>query len=155
MAANLDAKDRQIIRALQRDGRITNHALAKEVNLSPSPCLRRLRILEESGVIRGYNADIDPKAYGLSMMAFVSIRLERHTKECVAHFESRVKLIDEILVCYLLTGGQDYLLHVVVKDLDGLDDFIRNRLHAIGGIASIDSSLCYSIVKNTAVFPEV
>lgn len=155
MNTKLDAKDRQILQALQRNGRITNHALAEEVNLSPSPCLRRLRILEESGVIRGYNADIDPKQYGLSMMAFISIRLERHTKECVSHFESRIKLIDEILVCYLLTGGQDYLLHVLVKDLDGYDDFIRNRLHAIGGIASIDSSLCYNIVKNTPVFPDV
>jgi uncharacterized membrane protein len=76
MNTKLDAKDRQILQALQRNGRITNHALAEEVNLSPSPCLRRLRILEERGVIRGYSADIDPKQYGLSMMAFISIRLE-------------------------------------------------------------------------------
>ncbi|WP_424987057.1 Lrp/AsnC family transcriptional regulator [Microbulbifer sp. S227A] len=154
MATGLDAKDRQIIRALQRDGRVTNSDLAEAVNLSPSPCLRRLRILEESGVIRGYSANIDQKKYGLSLLAFISVRLDSHTRENVDRFERRVKRIDEILGCYLLTGGQDYLLQVVVRDLDGYDDFIRNQLHAIGGIASIDSSICYNTVKETAVFPE-
>jgi len=155
MGMNLDSKDRQIIRALQKDGRKTNHDLAEMVNLSPSPCLRRLRILEELGVIQGYSANIDQKKYGLSLLAFISVRLDSHTKEKVARFESRIKLIDEILACYLLTGGQDYLLQVVVKDLDSYDDFIRNQLHSIGGIASIDTSICYSTVKHTAVFPDV
>ncbi|ASJ75480.1 Leucine-responsive regulatory protein [Granulosicoccus antarcticus IMCC3135] len=151
----MDSKDRQIVRALQRDGRITNQALAQKVNLSPSPCLRRLRNLEESNVIRGYSAEIDPRKYGLSLLAFISVRLTNHTKETVTNFESQVRLIDEILACYLLTGVQDYLLHVVVKDLDGYDDFIRNRLHSIGCIASIDTSISYSIVKHTAVYPEI
>jgi len=154
MSAKLDAKDRQIIRVLQRDGRATNHALAEEVNLSPSPCLRRLRILEEAGVIEGYNAKVSAEKYGLSLRAFISVRLSIHTKEAVTRFESRIKYMDEVMGCYLLTGGQDYLLQVVVKDLKGYDDFIREKLHAVGGIASIDTSICYSVVKETAVFPD-
>lgn len=155
MSTKLDAKDRHIIRILQRDGRTTNNSLAEEVHLSPSPCLRRLRILEESGIIQGYSAKVDAKKYGLSLLAFISVRLANHTKEAVTHFESRIKFMDEVMGCYLLTGGQDYLLQVVVKDLGGYDEFIREKLHAIGGIASIDTSICYSVVKDTAVFPEL
>lgn len=155
MTVKLDEKDRQIIRALQRDGRMTNHALAEEVHLSPSPCLRRLRILEEAGVVRGYSAKVDAKKYGLSLLAFISVRLAHHSKDAVTNFESRIKYMDEVMGCYLLTGDQDYLLQVLVKDLDGYDEFVREKLHAIGGIASMDTSICYSVVKDTAVFPDL
>lgn len=151
----MDRKDRQIIRALQKNGRMTNQALAEQINLSASPCLRRLRILEESGVIRSYSANIDPRKYGLTVTAFISVRLERHTNETIEHFESQVKALDEVVACYLLTGAQDYLLQVLAADLDSYDDFIRNRLHRIEGIGSIDSSISYSTVKQVAVFPDI
>lgn len=134
---------------------MTNQTLAEKINLSASPCLRRLRILEESGVIRGYSANIDPKKYGLTVTAFVSVRLERHSKEAIANFEKRVKDLNEVVGCYLLTGAQDYLLHVFAVDLDSYDDFIRNRLHRIDGIGSIDSSISYSTIKQTGVFPDI
>jgi Lrp/AsnC family leucine-responsive transcriptional regulator len=151
----MDSKDRQIIRTLQRNGRITNQDLAAAVNLSPSPCLRRLRNLEDSGVIRGYSVDVDAKAYGLPMTVFIRIRLESHTGDHIARFERRIKAIDEVLECLLMTGPADYLLRVVVAGLDHYEDFIRNRIHAIGGIASIDTSIVYGTVKQTGVFPAV
>ncbi|MEM9632384.1 MAG: Lrp/AsnC family transcriptional regulator [Pseudomonadota bacterium] len=149
----MDAKDRQIIRTLQQDGRMTNQDLADSVNLSPSPCLRRLRNLEASGAIRGFSVDVDPEAYGLPITVFVRIRLERHNEEDVRNFESRVQTIDEVLECHVLTGAMDYQLRVVVSGLDAYEDFIRNRIHPIGGIASIDTSFVYGTVKKTAVFP--
>ena len=149
----MDNKDRQIIRALQQDGRMTNQDLAATVNLSPSPCLRRLKKLEASGAIRGYSVDVDARAYGLPLTVFVRIRLEKHTEDAVQHFENRVKSTEEVLECYVMTGLSDYLLRVVVADLDDYENFVRKRLHAIGGIASIDTSFVYGTVKKTAVFP--
>lgn len=149
----MDAKDRQIIRELQRNGRLTNQELAERVNLSPSPCLRRLRNLEESGVIQGYCALVDQKAYGLPITVFIRIRLERHTEESVKVFEGRVARIDEILDCFLMTGDSDYLLRVVVESLEAYEVFIRQKIHAIAGIASIDTSFAYGIVKQNRVFP--
>lgn len=151
----LDDKDRQIIRAVQRDGRITNLALAEEVNLSPTPCLRRLRQLEESRVITGYSANVDPKRFGLSLLAFISVSLKEHSKESLQLFESRVLANERIMSCHLMTGSRDYLLQVLVKDLDSYDEFVREELHEIGGIASMDTSIAFSVVKQTAVFPSL
>eukprot|EP00903_Cladosiphon_okamuranus_P001324 g1322.t1 len=151
----MDNKDRQIIRALQQDGRMTNQDLADTVNLSPSPCLRRLRNLEASGAIRGFSVDVDAAAYGLPITVFVRIRLERHNEEDVQRFERQVQTIPEILECHVLTGAMDYQLRVVVSDLDAYEAFIRTRIHPIGGIASIDTSFVYGTVKKTAVFPEL
>lgn len=149
----MDAKDRQIIRELQKDGRITNQDLADRVNLSPSPCLRRLRLLEEAGVIKGYTALVDQKAYGLPITVFIRVRLERHGEAVVRTFEEHVARIDEVLDCYLLAGGDDYLLWVIVASLEAYEDFIRRKLHAIPGVASIDTSFAYGVVKQTRVFP--
>lgn len=151
----MDEKDRQIIRALQSNGRATNLELAALVNLSPSPCLRRLRMLEDGGVITGYRAQVDPKAYGLPLTVFIRVRLERHAKEVVDHFEKRIRALDKVLECHLMTGSSDYLLRVMVSGLDTYEDFIRNGIHPIGGIASIDSSFVYGTVKSTGVFPPV
>ncbi|MFK7888129.1 MAG: Lrp/AsnC family transcriptional regulator [Gammaproteobacteria bacterium] len=149
----MDDKDRQIIRALQHNGRITNQDLAELVNLSPSPCLRRVKNLEEKGVIRGYSAQVDAKAYGLPITVFVRIRLERHNEADVQNFESRIGMIDEVQECHVLTGAMDYQLRVVVSDLDAYEHFIRRRIQQIGGIASIDTSFVYGTVKTTSVFP--
>ncbi|WP_169546096.1 Lrp/AsnC family transcriptional regulator [Sneathiella aquimaris] len=149
----MDNKDRQIIRALQKNGRMTNQELAELVNLSPSPCLRRIRNLEARGAILGYAASADAAAYGLPVTVFVRIKLERHNEKDVQHFEARIKALDEVLECHVLTGQTDYQLRVVVADLDSYETFIRNRIHPIGCIASIDTSFVYGTVKKTAVFP--
>lgn len=151
----MDSKDRQIIRALQINGRMTNHELAEKVSLSPSPCLRRLRALEKSDVIRGYNVDVDAKAYGLPVTVFVSIRLEKHTEDIVKHFEDRIRKTENVLECHVLTGRSDYLLKVVVEDLASYETFVRKHLHPIGSIASIETSFAYGVIKKTAVFPYI
>ena len=151
----MDSKDRQIIRALQENGRVTNHELAKQVNLSPSPCLRRLRALEKANVIRGYNVDVDAKAYGLPVTVFVRVGLEKHTEDIVNNFEEHIRKIEKVLECHVLTGQSDYLLKVVVEDLASYESFVRKHLHPIGGIASIDTSFAYGVIKKTAVYPSL
>lgn len=149
----MDHKDRQIIRALQSDGRMTNQDLAERVSLSPSPCLRRLRNLEKAGIIKGYSVDVDAKLYGLPVTVFVNVRLERHNEKDVLNFETRIKQIDNVMECYVMTGMSDYLLRVIVADLDDYENFVRKHLHPIGGIASIDTRFVYGTVKKTGVFP--
>lgn len=150
----MDAKDRQIVRLLQQDGRLTNQDLAERVNLSPSPCLRRVRQLERSGVIRGYAAVVDQTHYGLPLTAFLRVRLQSHGREIVRAFEERVRELDEVLDCFLLTGDADYLLRVVVADLASYEAFIRTRMHPIAGIAALDTSFAYGTVKSGLVLPE-
>jgi len=153
--SEIDATDRKILRALQRNGRITNLDLAAEVNLSPSPCLRRLRNLEANGTITGYSVNVDTKSYGLPVEVMVQIRLEKHIEQTVEHFETRMRDIPEVLECLVMTGQSDYLLRVIVSDLDDYERFVRERLHSIGGISSIDTSFVYGVVKRTSVFPEL
>ena len=123
------------------------------MNLSPSPCLRRLRNLEQSGAIQGYTALVDQKAYGLPVTVLIRIRLERHSEEIIRVFEDQVKRIDEILDCYLMTGDSDYLLRVIVESLEDYEDFIRRKIHSIPGVASIETSFAYGIVKQARVYP--
>jgi len=149
----MDSKDRQIIAALQQDGRLTNQELSERVALSPSPCLRRLRLLEEAGVIKGYTAIVDEQAYGLPITAFVRIRLERHSEDVVAAFERKIRDLDSILDCYVMTGDADYLLRVLIESLQDYEQFVRGKLHRIEGIASIDTSFAYGVVKRSTVFP--
>jgi DNA-binding Lrp family transcriptional regulator len=151
----LDAKDRRIVRELQLDGRLTNQELAERVNLSPSPCLRRVRNLERMGIIEGYTALIDQRAYGLPITVFMRVRLERHARDAVGAFEDSIRRFDEILECYLMTGNSDYLLRVVVESLEAYEAFVRTRLHGIRGIASIDTSFAYGVVKRTRAYPPV
>ncbi|MXN48684.1 winged helix-turn-helix transcriptional regulator [Shinella kummerowiae] len=151
----MDEKDQQIVAALQDNGRLTNQELSERVNLSPSPCLRRVRLLEESGVIKGYTAVVDEATYGLPITAFVRIRLERHTQAAVAAFERKVRDIDAIIDCYVMTGDADYLLRVLVESLQDYESFVRTRLHMIEGIASIDTSFAYGTVKRATRFPRV
>lgn len=151
----MDRTDRQIIRALQKDGRMTNQDLADKVGLSPSPCLRRLRAMEKANIIQGYSVDVDRKAYGLPVTVFVRVKLEKHTEAVVSNFEKRIRKIDNIIECHVMTGLSDYLLKVVIEDLASYESFVRNHLHPIGGIASIDTSFAYGVVKKTAVLPKV
>lgn len=153
--AEMDQKDRQIIRALQREGRITNQDLAELVNLSPSPCLRRLRNLEKSGAIQGFSALADAKTYGLGLEVYVRIRLEKHHEDVVQNFERRVSAMQEVLECHMMTGQVDYQLRVLVAGLDAYENFVRNKIHPIGGVGSIETSFVYGTVKKTAVFPDL
>ena len=137
------------------DGRMTNQELAEKVSLSPSPCLRRLRGLEKSGIIKGYNVEVDARAYGLPVTVFVRVRLERHSEEIVQHFEDHIRKTENVLECHVMTGLSDYLLKVVVEDLDSYEAFVRKHLHSIGSIASIDTSFAYGVVKKIAVFPDI
>lgn len=150
----MDAKDRQIIRELQKDGRLTNHELAARVNLSPSPCLRRVRNLEQAKIIKGYTALVDQTAFGLSVTAFVRVRLAQHTTEGVKAFEEAIGRIEEVQDCYLMTGDCDYLLKVVVADLKAYENLVRTRIHRIPGVASMDTGFAYGKVKQTKVYPE-
>jgi DNA-binding Lrp family transcriptional regulator len=149
----MDKIDRQILRELQLNGRITNQELAEKVNLSPSPCLRRVKQLEASGIIRGYTVEVDNEAYGLPITVFVRVELERHTAQVVTQFENAIKLAENVLECFVMTGRSDYLLKVVVKDLNDYEHFVRHRLHEIGNIASIDTSFAYGTVKRSQVLP--
>jgi DNA-binding Lrp family transcriptional regulator len=149
----VDAKDHQIIRLLQEHGRLTNQELADRVNLSPSPCLRRVRRLEEVGIIAGYAAIIDQKRCGLEITAFLRVRLQRHGDEEIRIFEGRVAALDEVLDCFLMTGDADYLLRVVVPDLESYERFVRRKMHAIPGIAALDTSFAYGTVKSGRVLP--
>lgn len=149
----MDKIDRQILRELQRNGRITNQELAEKVNLSPSPCLRRVKQLESSGMIKGYTVEVDNEAYGLPIIAFVRIELERHSADVVQKFETTIKLVDNVLECYVMTGRSDYLIKVLVKDLHDYEHFVRHQLHQVANIASIDSSFAYGVVKRSHVLP--
>ncbi len=148
----MDKIDYAIMGELQSNGRLTNQELAERVNLSPSPCLRRVRNLEEDGVIAGYRAVIDPKKYGLNVTIFARITLQQHNKEIIANFESAIQLLDEVMECYLLTGSADYLLRIMLRDLDDYDRFMRQKLHNIKGIAAINTSFAFGEIKKSQRF---
>lgn len=152
---SVDRIDRRIVRELQADGRLTNQELAERVNLSPSPCLRRVRLLEEAGVIRGYTAIVDQEKVGLPVNAFVSVRLERPSPEAMRSFEERIQRFDEIQECYLMTGTRDYLLHVVSQSLKTYEQFVREQLTQIPGIGAIETSFAFGRVKRINCYPAV
>ncbi|MER7761448.1 Lrp/AsnC family transcriptional regulator [Streptomyces sp. NPDC097619] len=149
----MDGVDFRIIHELQADGRLSNQDLADRVQLSPSPCLRRVRRLEEAGLIRGYTAMVDQSAFGLPITVFVRIRLERHTGDAVRVFEEEVGRIEHIQDCYLMAGSSDYLLRIVIESLEAYEVLVRTRIHAIPGIASIESSFAFGSVKQTRTYP--
>jgi|TARA_R100000655_G_C2882366_1_gene175514 Lrp/AsnC family transcriptional regulator, leucine-responsive regulatory protein len=150
----LDAYDRAILRKLQQEGRISNQDLAENVNLSPSPCLRRVRRLEEEGVIDGYTARLNARRLGLNLMAFIQISMDKHIPERFEGFESAVANFPEVLECHLITGqAADYLLKVVVEDMDGYQQFLLNKITRIEGVSGVQSSFVLKSPQNTAMLP--
>ena len=149
----LDGIDRKILAALQADGRLSNVELADRVGLSPSPCLRRVRLLEEAGIIDRYVALVDQRSVGLPVSVFISIKLERQQEEDLDRFEAEVSAYPEVLECYLMTGTQDYLLRVVVADLAAYEHFLKTKLTRVGNVADIESSFALKQVKYTNVLP--
>ncbi|AUN96423.1 Lrp/AsnC family transcriptional regulator [Pseudazoarcus pumilus] len=150
----LDRYDRAILEVLQREGRISNQDLAERIGLSPSPCLRRVRALEESGLITGYRAVLDPKALGLTLMALIHISMDKHTPERFANFEARIEEIPNIIECLLITGQQaDYQLKAVVEDMDAYQALLLNRITRIEGVSGVHSSFVMRRVVDRGVLP--
>jgi Lrp/AsnC family leucine-responsive transcriptional regulator len=138
---NIDRYDQQILELLQQDGRINNQDLADRIGLSPSPCLRRVRALEESGLIVGYRALLDAKKLGLTLMALIFISMDLHTPERFENFEANVGLLPEVLECLLITGQEaDYQLKVAVRDMDHYQELLLNKLTRIEGVTGVHSS---------------
>ena len=135
----MDDVDRSILAVLEKHGRISNAELAAQVGLSPSPCLRRVRRLEETGVIRGYRTLIDPAAIGRGLRVFAGVRLVRHARADVVAFERAVIRLPEVVHTHHVTGNYDYLLQVEVADLAAYEDFHANRLASLPGVAMVTS----------------
>ncbi len=150
---DLDAIDRKLLASLQQNGRLSATELAGRVGLTTSPCLRRLKRLERTGVIRGYAALVDQERVGLPVNVFVSIKLERQREEALETFEEAVRRCPEVMECYLMTGTRDYLLRVVVEDLSAYERFLKQTLTRVEGVASIESSFALAQVKHANALP--
>jgi Lrp/AsnC family leucine-responsive transcriptional regulator len=150
---HLDRYDRRILELLQADGQLSNQELADRIGLSPSPCLRRVRALEESGLITGYRALLDAKKLGLSLVALVHISMDRHTPDRFANFEQEVGRLPEVLECLLITGQDaDYQLKVIVRDMDAYQELLLTRITRIEGVTGVHSSFVLrSVIDRTAV----
>lgn len=149
----LDDIDRKILAALQEDGRITSAELAERVGLSPSPCARRVRLLEQAGIITGYVALVDQVAVGLPVSVFASIKLERQREEELDRFAEAVGRWPEVVDCHLMTGQRDYLLRIVVEDLEAYERFLKEKLTRLDGVASIESSFALKQLKRSHALP--
>ncbi|MBY0237767.1 MAG: Lrp/AsnC family transcriptional regulator [Burkholderiaceae bacterium] len=168
----LDKTDRKILSILQNDGRLSNQDVAEQVNLSPSPCLRRIKRLEEEGVIRQYVALLDPDKIGLGLLAYVNVRLEKHSDAAaVAHSNARalgvnpagaspradfavaVEQWPEVVACYAMTGEMDYLLRVHVEDMDHFSRFMMATLLRHPAVLDVKSSFALQRIKDTTALP--
>jgi Lrp/AsnC family leucine-responsive transcriptional regulator len=149
----LDRFDRDILHKLQRNGRMSNQELAEAVNLSPSPCLRRVRRLEDEGYIQGYVALLNARKLGLNLMAFIQISMDKHIPERFTEFDKIVTALPEVLECHLITGqAADYLLKVIVEDMDAYQQFLLNKITRIEGVSGVHSSFVLrSPVTSTAL----
>ncbi|MCV2888009.1 Lrp/AsnC family transcriptional regulator [Ruegeria aquimaris] len=150
----MDQIDHRIVRALQKDGRMTVTELADKVGLSPTPCARRLDRLQRDGVITGYSATVDPAKLGLSVSIFVSVELEKQDRAAVDAFEKAILRCDEVMECYLMTGSRDILLRVVAADLAAFDRFLENRLMKIPGIRNLRSNFALRTMVRRDALPE-
>lgn len=150
----IDRQDRHILEILQQEGRISNQELADRVGLSPSPCLRRVRALEDSGLISGYRALLDARRLGLTLMALLHISMDRHTPERFVNFDREISTIPEVLECLLITGQDaDYQLKVVVKDMEAYQDLLLNRITRIEGVTGAHSSFVLRQIVNKTALP--
>lgn len=150
---HIDEIDRKILRTLQANAKITVGELADEIGLSPSPCARRVRLLEQAGVIKGYTAVIDQKKVGLPISAFASIKLERQREEDLDRFAEAVSRWPEVVDCYLMTGQRDYLMRIVASDLEAYERFLKDKLTRLDNVASIETSFALGQVKRSEVLP--
>ncbi len=152
-AVALDRTDLRILDILQRDGRLSNQEIAEQVSLSPSPCLRRIRRLEDLGVIRQYVALVDPQRIGLGLLAYVTVKLEKRGKMPMDEFRARVQTWPEVLACYAMTGDMDYLLRVHVEDLEHFSRLVMTQLLKQPGVVDVKSSFALERIKETTALP--
>ena len=150
----MDGYDKKILSALQQNGRITNQELADKIGLSPAPCLRRVKALEESGTIAGYKALVNPKHLDLGLTALIQIAMDKHTPERFELFDKQIKAIPEVMECLLITGqAADYQLKVIVKDLDEYQKLLLNKITKIPGVSGVQSSFVLNKVIEKTVLP--
>ncbi|BCJ40776.1 Lrp/AsnC family transcriptional regulator [Actinoplanes ianthinogenes] len=149
----LDSIDRRILLELQKDGRLTNQELADRVGLSPSPCLRRVRLLQEAGVIERYAAVLSQDALGLSITAFARLTLLSHTSAVVDEVERRLRSIPEVVEAYLLAGDDDYLVKIVIESFAAYEDLLRREIRAIPSLASIKTTFAFAVTKPQSPLP--
>lgn len=149
----LDEIDKHILFELQGDGRLTNQELADRIGLSPSPCLRRVRALEQAGIITGYEATVDQIAVGLSISAFVRLKLASHTAEVVAEVEGRIRDMPEVIEAYVLAGDHDYLVRIVAASFTDYERFVRDHLRSIPSLASIETTFAFGTIKPPSPLP--
>jgi DNA-binding Lrp family transcriptional regulator len=150
---NLDETDLRLLRTVQENARLSNVELAERIGLSPSPCLRRMRHLEESGVIKGYMTLLDQNAVGLPVSVFISVTLKEQSERALEEFEGRIRALPQVMECYLMTGTSDYLLRVVTADLAAYERFLKDHLTRIPVIASIQSSFALKQVSFRTALP--
>lgn len=153
MAPELDSRDRAILRILQGDGRITNSDLAEKVHLSPSACLRRVRQLEESGLIRGYAMLLDDKIAGFPGTAFVFVTLDQQGRASLEGFEQAVRDLPEILECHLLAGAHDYLMRVIYRDSADFERIHTDIITQLPGVTRVQSTLTLRTIKKSSALP--
>lgn len=151
--SSLDKIDLEILKNLQEDGRLTNVELAGKVALSPSPCLRRVKNLEESGVIDGYQASVNRKTVGLGMTVFVEMRVGKQSKEQTVEIIEKLTSQPEVVSCHLVSGQSDILAEVVVPSLEAYDDFLSNFLMSLDGVEDIRSNFAIRTVKANGALP--
>ncbi|MCX6183083.1 MAG: Lrp/AsnC family transcriptional regulator [Bacteroidetes bacterium] len=149
----LDKIDLKILRALQKDGRITNLQLSQDIGLSPAPTLERVKKLESSGFIASYHACVNEQKLGLGIQAFISISLTRQIDNAIAGFKSKINDIPEIMECYQITGNADYLVKIMVKDIPSFEQLISNRLSKIEEIGQMHSMVILSKIKDAKEVP--
>ncbi len=149
----LDRLDARILEELQKDGRCSVVDLAERIGLSATPCARRIRQLEQGGVIEGYTAVVDPARLGLSVQAFVLVKLERHTDENVAQFRRELEKLEEIVACYATTGEHDFLLQVIAADLEGLSNIVLRKLLKIPSVRDVHSTVVLETIKRSPRVP--
>ena len=146
-SANVDQLDRSILQMLQRNGRATINEVSETVGLSPSPVARRVRLLEEAGIITGYAAQIDEVALGYGFSVFISVKLDKQIDEALVKFEAAIRLFPEVVDCWLMTGNRDYLLRIATKGLAEFERFLVGKFTKLPGVASIESSIPLRRVK--------
>jgi Lrp/AsnC family leucine-responsive transcriptional regulator len=149
----MDATDHAILRNLQSDGRLPNAALAERVNLSPSPCLRRLKRLEGEGTIRGYRAILDRRKVGLGLTVFVEVKVSAHSERRAREFEDAVAAVDEIVGCHIVAGMADFLLEVVVPDLAAYEQLLLHSLLELPGVTDARSNIAIRTIKEAGQLP--
>ena len=150
---HFDATDRTILLALQRDARQTTAELAEQVSLSQSPCWRRVRQLEDSGVIEGYHARLNRKRLGFGVTGFIHIQMNNHTPEQIVEFEREVAALAQVVSCYNLSGNYDFMLEVIAVDLEAFSHLVHYKIRCLPGVREISTNFVMKEVKRTGILP--